>query len=143
MDPTLIAQKAAQTMLSEDRASTAMGIVLHTVKPGYAVVSMEVRADMVNGHNTAHGGIVFSLADTAFACACNSHNVVNVAASCQINFTRPAVLGDRLLATATELSLGRRTGVYDVRIENGAGKLIAVFRGQSMSLNRPVFKEDN
>ncbi|HFB54711.1 MAG TPA: hydroxyphenylacetyl-CoA thioesterase PaaI [Hellea balneolensis] len=142
MDTMLIAAKAVQTMLDEDQASKAMGMELQTIQPGYAEVSMNIREDMVNGHNTAHGGIVFSLADTAFACACNSHNVVNVAASCQINFMRPALLGDVLLAKATELSLGRRSGVYDVHVTNQAGKLVAVFRGHAMSLDKPVFTED-
>jgi len=142
MQANLIAKKAVKRMLSDDNASAALGIHLQSVGPGNAAVSMKVREDMVNGHDIVHGGIVFALADTAFACACNSHNVVNVAASCQINFLRPALLGDTLLARASEISRGKRSGVYDVKVENGAGKLVAVFRGQCMSLGKPVFQED-
>ncbi len=142
MDVQTRAEKAARKLLSGDRASHSFDMRLDTIRPGYAEVSMVVRDDMINGHKTAHGGVVFTLADTAFACACNSHNITNVAANCQISFVRPALLGDRLLARAEEISLGRRSGVYDVRVENGDGKLVALFRGMSMSLDRPLFEED-
>ncbi len=135
------ARKAVETMLNADKASAAMGMELIAVTSGHASVSMKVRSDMVNGHDIAHGGILFMLADTAFACACNSHNIVNVAASCQINFMRPALCGDHLTATAKEVNLGRRSGVYDVSIHNQHEKLLAVFRGNSVSLNKPVFDE--
>jgi len=138
VDTTKLAQLAIEKMLSEDKASRTLGMELLSVSAGTATVSMTVRKDMVNGHNIAHGGIIFTLADTAFACACNSYNVVNVAQSCQINFTRPAVLGDILSARAVEISRGRRSGVYDVRVENGDGKLVALFRGQCASLDKPL-----
>ena len=137
-----IAKKAVTTMLATDNASAALGMSLESVQPGQSHVSMDIRPDMVNGHNITHGGVIFTLADTAFACAGNSHNIVNVAANCQINFLRPALLGDTLHAHAVEQSLGRRSGVYDVRIENQNGKLVALFRGHSMSLDKPVFRED-
>jgi len=138
VDATQLAQLAVLKMLSGDEASRTLGMELLSVSAGSATVSMTVRKDMVNGHNIAHGGIVFALADTAFACACNSHNIVNVAQSCQINFTRPALLDDVLTATAVEVTRGRRSGVYDVRVENGDGKLVALFRGQCASLDKPV-----
>ncbi len=142
MDKDVLAKTAANEMLSTDAASKMLGMVLQGVNPGAAKVSMKIRADMVNGHEIAHGGIVFSLADTAFACACNSHNIVNVAANCSINFVRPALLGDTLIASAQEQSLGRRSGVYDVRVEKDNGKLVALFRGYSMSLDKAVVKEN-
>jgi len=136
------ALKSMNTMLSSDEASRSLGMELVDGGPGFAEVKMTVRKDMVNGHDIAHGGMVFALADTAFACACNSHNIVNVAASCQINFTRPALLGDMLTAKATELNRGKRSSIYDVRVENGDGKPVALFRGQSMSLDKPLFEEN-
>ncbi len=143
MDGQQTAQKAVEIMLSTDKASAALGMRLEHVEPGHAQVSMVVTESMVNGHDIAHGGMIFSLADTAFACACNSYNIVNVAASCQINFMRPALLGDTLLAKAEELNRGKRSGVYDIKVSNSAGKLVAVFRGNSVSLNKPIFIQDS
>jgi acyl-CoA thioesterase len=136
MDAEQLAKLSAKKLLLKDAASRSMGMELKSVSPGNALVSMAVRGDMVNGHDIAHGGVVFTLADSAFACACNSYNIANVAQSCSINFIRPALLGDILLASATEVSRGRRSGVYDVRVENGAGKLVAAFRGQCASLDK-------
>lgn len=136
-----IARKAVDHMLSTDEASRSMGMMLEDAGPGQARIKMTIRDDMVNGHKIVHGGILFMLADSAFACACNSYNIVNVASSCQINFIRPAMVGDVLVAIATEENRGKRMGVYDVRIENIEGKLIALFRGNSVSLGRPVFEE--
>ncbi|PHR61013.1 MAG: phenylacetic acid degradation protein PaaD [Robiginitomaculum sp.] len=141
MDAQGIARKAIEKMLAGDGASRGLGMVLEDVGAGFAKVSMVVRDDMVNGHKSAHGGMIFSLADTAFACACNSHNIMNVASTCQINFVRPVMLGDTLTAVAKEQNLGKRTGLYDVEVCNCEGKIIAFFRGQSMSLNRPVFED--
>lgn len=141
MDAQGIARKAVEKMLSGDAASRGLGMVLENVGPGFAKVSMLVREDMVNGHKSAHGGMIFSLADSAFACACNSHNIMNVASTCQINFVRPVMLGDTLTAVAKEQNLGKRTGLYDVEVFNREGKIVAFFRGQSMSLNRPVFED--
>ncbi len=138
MEKAHLAKLAVEKMLSGDKASSSLGMILQNVGPGTATLSMLVRPDMVNGHNIVHGGMVFSLADTAFACACNSHNVVNVAQSCQINFTRPALLGDVLSAKAVEVTRGRRSGVYDVRVENQDGKLVALFRGQCASLAEKI-----
>ncbi len=133
-----LAHLAVTKMLSGDEASRRLGMKLQSVSPGGATLTMSIGKEMVNGHNIVHGGIVFSLADTAFACACNSHNIVNVAQTCTINCTRPALLGDVLSATAVEVTRGRRSGVYDVRVENADGKLVALFRGLCANLNKPV-----
>ena len=138
VDKTELAHLAVTKMLSSDAASRSLGMVLQSVSPGTATLTMAIRKDMVNGHNIVHGGMVFSLADTAFACACKSHNSVNVAQTCTINFARPALLGDVLSATALEITRGRRSGVYDVRVENQDGKLVALFRGLCANLNKPV-----
>lgn len=141
MTDKVLAKRAIDKMLSTDEATRTLGMQLEEVGPGVAQVSMRIRPDMVNGHNTTHGGLVFALADTAFACACNSHNVVNVAQSCQINFLRPALLGDVLVATATELARGRRSGLYNVDVYNQDGKLVASFRGQCASLGKPLVED--
>ncbi|HHI88617.1 MAG TPA: hydroxyphenylacetyl-CoA thioesterase PaaI [Hellea balneolensis] len=136
-----LARRAAETMLASDAASRGLGMLLEEIGSGWARVSMSVRKDMVNGHDIAHGGMVFALADTAFACACNSYNIVNVAQSCQINFLRPALLGDVLMAEAREISRGRRSGLYDVDVKNQNGQLIASFRGQSAALDKTLVED--
>src|SRR4051812_37008001 len=103
-------------MWSRDKASQALGIVISDVAPGRATASMTVRADMVNGHDIAHGGFLFTLADSAFAFACNTHGVVTVAAGADIVFVAPARLGTRLVAVAQERSRSGRNGVYDVTV---------------------------
>ena len=120
-------------MMAADRASATLGIELRECSPGRAVTSMTVTADMVNGHDIAHGGIVFSLADTAFACACNSHGPVTVAAAAEIVFVTPARLGDELRAEALERTTFGRSGIYDVTVRRG-GDVIAEFRGRSHRL---------
>ena len=133
-----LALQVATGMLANDFAAQALDIKIEKVGPGYALLTMVVRDDMINGHASCHGGMIFTLADTAFAYACNSYNIVNVAATCSIEFILPGRLGDRLSAEATEISHGRRTGVYDVRVTDQDHKLVAIFRGRSISLNRPV-----
>ncbi|MBO8188684.1 hydroxyphenylacetyl-CoA thioesterase PaaI [Streptomyces spirodelae] len=117
-------------MLGADRASAALGIGLIEAGEGFATVRMRVRADMVNGHGTAHGGYLFLLADTAFACACNSHGPVTVAAGADITFVAPAWEGDELLAVAQERTRYGRSGIYDVTVACGE-QVIAEFRGRS------------
>ncbi|MEV6495256.1 hydroxyphenylacetyl-CoA thioesterase PaaI [Actinoplanes sp. NPDC051633] len=117
-------------MFDRDQASKGLGIELLDAREGQARVRMTVTAAMVNGHDMAHGGYVFLLADTAFACACNSHGPVTVAAGCDINFLRPARLGDELEAVATERALSGRNGIYDVTVSRG-GDVVAEFRGRS------------
>src|SRR3954463_10688986 len=117
-------------MMAGDRASAALGIELIQHGAGWADTRMTVRPDMVNGHEIAHGGLVFALADTAFACACNSHGPVTVAAAAEIVFVAPAKLGDVLEAEAVERTLFGRSGIYDVTVRRGAD-VVAEFRGRS------------
>lgn len=121
-------------MFARDAASQALGMTLEESRPGYARVSMPVRADMIQGHSTCHGGFVFALADSAFAFACNSHGGTVVAAGCSIEFLNPAAEGDQLLAEAQEQALSGRSGVYDVKVTNQRGELVAAFRGRSRRL---------
>lgn len=140
-DPQALAELAAQTMYRADMASQGLGIRLVSVSPGQASMTMTVRPDMLNGHKTCHGGFLFSLADSAFAFACNSRNQVTVASGCSIDFLAPALEGDVLTATATEYSLAGRTGVYDVHVTNQEGKRLAVFRGRSYRIKGLVTGE--
>ena len=133
-----LAEAAAQALSARDRASDALGMKLVEVRPGYARMQMTVREDMVNLHGTAHGGLVFALADSAFGYACNSHNKVAVASNCNIDFLRPAHLDETLTAIAVEQALIGRSGVYDVRVENSKGELVALFRGKSAQIRGTV-----
>jgi acyl-CoA thioesterase len=137
-DAQRVAEAAARALSARDRASEALGMNLIEVRPGYARMQMSVREDMVNLHGTAHGGLVFTLADSAFAYACNSHNKAAVASSCNIDFLRPAHLGDTLTATAVEHALVGRSGVYDVSVENSRGEIVALFRGKSTQIRGTV-----
>lgn len=121
--------------MAADKASQALGIELLEAADGNAVVRMTVTPLMVNGHGIAHGGYVFLLADTAFACACNSHGPVTVAAGADITFVAPAHEGDVLVATARERTRFGRSGLYDVSILRG-NEVIAEFRGRSRSIQR-------
>jgi acyl-CoA thioesterase len=120
-------------MLDDDAASRALGIDVVDAGDGTATARMQVRADMVNGHDIAHGAFVFAVADTAFACACNSHGPVTVAAAADITFVAPARLGDLLEARAEERTRFGRSGIYDVTVRRGAD-VIAEFRGTSRTL---------
>jgi len=134
-------QRAAavgEAMYARDTASQALGMALEQVRPGYARLRMAVRADMLNGHGSCHGGMVFALADSAFAFACNSHDVVTVASGCSIEFLAPAQEGDELVAEAEERFREGRNGVYDVNVRRGDGSLIATFRGRSASARESV-----
>jgi acyl-CoA thioesterase len=128
-----LAEACAERMYADDRASQGLGMRIDEVSPGRAVLSMRVREDMVNGHDICHGGFIFTLADSAFAFACNSFNRVTVAQGASIDFLRPATRGDRLRAEAKVVNQGSRTGVYDVEVRREDGKLIACFRGNSFS----------
>ena len=120
-------------MMAADRASAALGIEVYEHGPGWARARMTVRADMVNGHDIAHGGLIFTLADTAFACACNSWGPVTVAAAADITFLTPARLGDVLEADAQVRTRRGRSGIYDVTVRRGT-EVIAEFRGHSSEL---------
>ncbi|BCY10794.1 hypothetical protein L3i22_058820 [Actinoplanes sp. L3-i22] len=134
-----IARRSAEVMLAADTASRALGISLDEVGPGTAEVSMTVRPDMTNGWELCHGGLIATLADSAFAVACNSYGEVTVAAGFDITFLEPARVGDRLRARAVERVRRGRSGLYDVTVRRAADdEVIAEFRGRSRSLGRPV-----
>ncbi len=126
-----LAERAAQKLYDGDRASQSLGMAIVSSGPGVATVSMRVRADMVNGHGICHGGLVFALADSAFAFACNSHGDNTVAAGAAIEFLRPAREGDLLTAVAGERWRAGRAGIYEIEVRNQQGEAIALFRGRS------------
>ncbi len=130
-NPQALAELAGKAMYDRDPASQALGMKLDAIRPGYAQMSMRVRADMLNGHATCHGGFIFMLADSAFAFACNSHNHNTVGAGCTIDYLAPGREGERLIAEAIEQALAGKTGVYDVTVKNEEGRTIALFRGKS------------
>jgi len=133
-DAAEIAQASADAMWADDKATRAMGMKIEKVGPGLAVLSMSIGVNMVNGHGSCHGGYIFSLADSAFAFACNSHNQRHVAQHCQISYLAPGRLGMRLIAEARERHRAERSGIYDVTVKTDAGETIAEFRGHSRSI---------
>lgn len=139
--PQALAEACAAAMWARDRASAGLGISIERVAPGEAVLAMTVRGDMVNGHDMCHGGFIFTLADSAFAFACNSYNVTTVAASCDIAFLKSARAGDRLKATAREVYRQDRNGIYDIAVTDQAGAVIAHFRGKSRTIGGPVIQD--
>lgn len=140
-DDEALARACAERMWSGDHASQGLGMTLDAVGPGTARLSMTVRREMVNGHEICHGGLISTLADSAFAFACNSRGTVTVASGFDITFLEPAELGDVLVAEAREVALRGRSGVYDVTVRSG-DVVIAEFRGRSRSLGRPVLEEE-
>lgn len=134
----LLAETTAAAMFERDTASRGLGIKILAVKPGYALLSMLVRFDMLNGHGMCHGGFIFALADSAFAFSCNTYNHNTVAAGCSIEYLAPGVANSVLTAEAVEQSRGRRTGVYDVTVTSGDGSRIALFRGKSFQISGQV-----
>jgi acyl-CoA thioesterase len=133
-----LAERVAAGMYARDNASQGLGIRIVRVAPGQAELAMTVRADMVNGHAITHGGLVFTLADSAFAFACNSYNANTVAAGCSIEFMAPSREGDVLTATAREHTVSGRHGIYDVDVRNQRGETIALFRGKSTRIKGHV-----
>lgn len=131
MHPQALAEAAGAAMFARDAASQALGMKLVEIRPGYARMTMPVRSDMLNGHQTCHGGFIFALADSAFAFACNSHNHTTVGAGCTIDYLAPGRMDDMLTAEAVERTLVGKTGIYDVTVCNQEGKMIATFRGKS------------
>ncbi|MEP7061586.1 MAG: hydroxyphenylacetyl-CoA thioesterase PaaI [Betaproteobacteria bacterium] len=129
-------------MYARDRASQALGMRIVAIAPGRATLTMTVRADMLNGHATCHGGFIFTLADSTFAFACNSYNLVTVAAGGAIDFLAPAREGDVLTAMGVERSLAGRTGVYDIEVTNQRGEKVALFRGKSHRIGGHVVDRD-
>ena len=141
LTPLERARRAADAMWAGDRASQALGMRLVEVAPGRAVLEMTVREDMVNGHAIGHGGLTFSLADSAFAFACNSYNRSTVAHVCEIRFAAPTRLGDVLVAEAVERSREGRDGVYDVTVRSG-DTVVAEFVGRSKEIRGTLFDEE-
>ena len=133
-NPQQTAELVREQMFANDRASKTLGMQVVDVAPGRATVAMSVRTDMLNGHDICHGGLIATLADTAFAFACNSYNELTVASGFSIDFVAPGRLGDVLSAQCTEVSKSGRTGVYDTSVTNQRGERIAVFRGRSYTL---------
>ena len=143
MDEIDVARRCADLMYSGDRASQALGIEVEVTKAGTAEASMRIREDMVNGLRVCHGGLIFTLADTAFAFACNGYDQQTFAASAHIDFLRPAKLHDQLVATATEDHRGRSTGYYLVKIKNQRNELVALFRGRSVSNGESMLQDQS
>jgi acyl-CoA thioesterase len=137
-DPQNLAQRCADAMYARDRASQILGMRIDAVGPGYAKLSMSVLAEMINGHASAHGGAIFSLADSAFAFACNSRDVATVAQHCSITFVSPGREGERLTAECREVNLSGRFGVYDCTVTGQDGRVVAIFRGHSAAIRGSV-----
>ena len=142
MTPQERAEKSAEAMFESDRASPGLGMRIEAIAPGRAVMSMMVRPDMVNGHAIAHGGFIFALADSAFAFACNSYNQVTVAQQNQITFVSPGREGERLVAEAVETQRSGRSGTYDVTVRGEDGRVVALMRGLSRTIQGQNFKEE-
>lgn len=136
LSPDDLARACADAMWKEDDASRGLGMEIAEIKAGQATLTMTVKPEMANGHGIAHGGFIFTLADSAFAFACNSRNERVVAAQGSITFLRPGKLGDSLVATAREISRSGRSGIYDVRVTAG-DVVIAEFRGHSRVIGGP------
>lgn len=134
MNEMELAVAAGEAMWSDDLCSKGLGMEVLTVSPGGATLRMRIREDMINGHGTCHGGMIFTLADSCFAYACNSHNRNTVATGCIIDFVNPARLGDVLTAVGREVSLIGRNGIYDIAVTNQDGLPVAHFRGRSRTI---------
>ena len=136
VDPQVLAQQCCDAMWARDAASQGLGMSRPVVTPGRATIAMRVREDMVNGQLNCHGGFLATLADSAFAFACNTYDDITVAAGFDITFIIPARLGDELVATAVERARYGRSGIYDVTVTRGDGDVVAEFRGRSRALGR-------
>lgn len=134
LSPAEMARACADIMWDDDRASQGLGMALDAVGPGTATMTMTVTEAMTNGHGTCHGGFIFTLADSAFAFACNAYNQRSVAQHCSITFLVPAMLGDTLTAIAAERSRVGRSGIYDINVTRQTGEVIAEFRGHSRTV---------
>ena len=142
LTPAALAAKVGEAMFSVDAASKDfLQMELVSCAPGRAVMRMKVRAEMLNGHKICHGGLIFTLADSTFAFACNSHNKVTVAAGCSIEFLKPAHEGDVLTCEGVEQMLQGRHGIYDMKVTNQKGEVVAMFRGKSASIQGTVIPE--
>ena len=139
MNAQQVAEATRDAMWRDDRASKSLGMEVLAVGPGSATLAMTVRDDMLNGHDICHGGLITTLADSAFAFACNAYNEVTVASGFDVNLIAAARLGDRLTAVAVEVAKAGRTGVYDIAVKNQRGEAVAAFRGRSYTMKgKPV-----
>lgn len=137
--PQQLAERVRDAMWVGDHATKMLGMEITEVGPGRAVIRMAVRQDMLNGHAICHGGLITTLADSAFAFACNSYNELTVASGFSVDLLAPGRLGDLLTASAKEVSKAGRTGVYDIEVRNQRGERIAIFRGRSYTMRgKPV-----
>ena len=141
MDDLQRARACADKMIANDAASKALGIEIEISEPGSAVATMRVREDMTNGFDICHGGLIFTLADTAFAFACNAYDDVTVAGSGTVEFLRPALLGDQLRAVATEEHRGKRSGLYAVEVLNQQDESVALFRGRAVARGESLLQD--
>jgi acyl-CoA thioesterase len=133
-DPQTVAEMVRDKVFANDAASRGLGIAIEVIAPGYARATMTVRADMVNGFGLCHGGVITTLADTAFAFACNSHNELTLASGIFIEILNPGHVGDRLIAEAREVLINGRLGLYDIMVTNQHGKQVASMRGRSHTM---------
>ena len=142
MTPQDRARRSAEAMWATDTASQRMGMKIEEIAPGRAVLSMQVQPHHLNGHRICHGGFIFTLADSAFAFACNTYNQVTVAQENQITFLSPGKPEERLTATAEEQARPGRSGVYDVTVRGEDGRTVALMRGLSRTIKGTLFDED-
>ncbi|NVK44474.1 MAG: hydroxyphenylacetyl-CoA thioesterase PaaI [Oceanospirillaceae bacterium] len=141
LTPQQLAEACAEAMFAKDTATQELEMQVVAIAPGRASITMPVSKRMIQGHDSCHGGYIFTLADSAFAFACNTYNAVTVGAGCTIDYLAPAKLGDRLTAHAVECSRSGRTGVYDVAVENQHGTTVALFRGRSHQVRGTLLPE--
>ena len=138
MNPDQLAKKVVEKMMLHDLFSQWMGIEVLEIKEGYSRIKMKIRPEMINGLGVVHGGIAFSLADSAFAFACNNRDNLSLALDTSINFTKPVRVDDILEAEATELHNGRSTGLYHIRISNQKKEIVALFKGTCFRTGKPL-----
>ena len=133
-----LAQQVVNKMMRDDKFSQWLGVSVIEIKEGYSKITMTVREEMINGFGIVHGGIAFSLADSAFAFACNNRNVLSVALDTAINFLKPVHVGDKLIAEAKELHNGKSTGLYHITITNQLEHVVAIFKGTCFRTNKSL-----
>lgn len=138
LSPQQLAEACAEAMYSRDMASQKLGMKIESVGPGRAVLSMQITDEMIQGHDSCHGGYIFTLADSTFAFACNTYDEATVASGCSIEYLAPGKSGDLLTAIGEERSRSGRTGVYDITVQNQHGKTVALFRGKSYKVRGSV-----
>lgn len=142
MTPQTRAQKCADLLLAKDTATLGLGMKITAIAPGQATLQMSVKPDMLNGHGMCHGGFIFTLADSAFAFACNTYNQLTVAQQNQITYVAPAQSGETLTASATETSRTGRSGTYAATVTGQDGRIVALFTGLSRTIKGQHFPED-